>query len=66
MNEKISNERVKMEQETWIEEEISKVYWAFADDLSDGSGERLNDYLNGPFKENLEKILWEDYQAYGK
>ena len=59
-----AGDRVANEQEHWIDEEISKVYWAFADDLSDGSGEKLNDYLNGHFKTTLQSILWEDYQAY--
>tara|TARA_Y100000310_G_C20386409_1_gene670641 strand:- start:152 stop:379 length:228 start_codon:yes stop_codon:yes gene_type:complete len=61
-----ANARVAEEQEQWIDEEISKVYWAFADDISDGSGERLNDYLNGPFKTELQTILREEYEAYGK
>ena len=30
-----AGDRVANEQEQWIDEEISKVYWAFADDLSD-------------------------------
>ena len=61
-----ADDRVRGEQEQWVDEEISKVYWAFADDLSDGQGEKLNDYLNGPFKTELQKLLWEDYESYGK
>ena len=57
--------QVREEQMRWINGEISKVYWAFADDLSDGSGELLNDYLEGEFKKKLEQILWDDYKAYG-
>ena len=59
-------EKVRAEQEQWIDDEISKVYWAFADDIGDESSEQLNEYLNGPFKVRLQSILWEDYKAYGE
>jgi len=64
MNEDTKHDYIKEEQESWIDGEISKVYWAFADDISDESGEQLDAYLNGPFKEKLQSILWEDYKAY--
>ena len=56
--------KVRAEQEQWIDDEISKVYWAFADGIGDESSEQLNEYLNGPFKVRLQSILWEDYKAY--
>ena len=58
------NKEIKSEHKMWVDESISKFYWDFADELSDESGERLNDLLNGEFKEKVLKILEEEYKSY--
>ena len=53
------------EQEQWVDENISKVYWEFRDTLSDVSGEKMDEFLNGRFKMEMMKILWEEHKAFG-
>ena len=50
------NKEIKSEHKMWVDESISKFYWDFADELSDESGERLDNLLNGEFKEKVLKI----------
>jgi hypothetical protein len=59
------DEDVLNEQEKWVDESISKVYWEFRDNLSDTSGERMDEFLNGRFKMEMMKILWEEHKAFG-
>lgn len=59
------DELVLNEQEMWVDKNISKVYWEFRDSLSDVSGERLDEFLNGRFKKEMMQILWEEHKAFG-
>ena len=59
-----NDETVLAEHETWVDEEISKMYWVFRDTLSDTSGEIMDEYLNSEFKMRMMKILWEEYKAF--
>ena len=56
---------VKSEHKMWVDESLSKFYWDFADDLSDTSSERVNELLNGEFKEKMLEILMDDWKSYG-
>ena len=60
-----SDEDVLSEQEQWVDGSISKVYWEFRDTLSDTSSERMDEFLNGRFKMEMMKILWEEHKAFG-
>lgn len=60
-----AQENFLSDSEVWVDEEISKVYWAFRDDISDVSGERLDAFLNGTFKKELMEILWEENKYFG-
>lgn len=53
------------ESESWVDDNISKVYWEFRDNLSDVSGERLDEFLNGRFKKEMMEILWEENKNFG-
>ena len=59
-----NDETVLAEHESWVDENISKVYWNFRDTLSDESGEQMDEYLNSEFKMRMMKILWEEYKAF--
>ena len=59
------DELVLNEQEMWVDENISKVYWEFRDTLSDVSGERMDEFLNGRFKKEMMQILWEEHKNFG-
>ena len=52
------------ESESWVDDNISKVYWNFRDELSDTSSEVMDEYLNSEFKMRMMKILWEEYKAF--
>ena len=60
-----ADEDVLNEQEQWVDENISKVYWEFRDTLSDVSGERMDEFLNGRFKKEMMQILWEEHKNFG-
>jgi hypothetical protein len=53
------------EHESWVDDNISKVYWDFADTLSETSSEKMDEFLNGTFKMKMMKILWEEHKAFG-
>ena len=55
------DEDVLAEHESWVDDNISKVYWNFRDELSDTSSEVMDEYLNSEFKMRMMKILWEEY-----
>jgi len=59
------DEEVLSEHENWVDGEVSKVYWEFRDSLSDVSGEKMDEFLNGRFKKEMMKILWEEYKCFG-
>ena len=59
------DEDVLAEDESWVDDNISKIYWEFRDNLSDVSGERLDEFLNGRFKKEMMKILWEENKNFG-
>ena len=59
------DEDVIHEQAQWVDESISKVYWEFRDNLSDASGERLDEFLQSRFKKEMMQILWEEHKAFG-
>ena len=48
----------------WVDGEISKFYWEFADDLSEHGSERMDKFLNGELKEKMLEILMDDYKAW--
>ena len=56
------DEDVLAEHESWVDDNISKVYWNFRDELSDTSSEVMDEYLNSEFKMRMMKILWEEYK----
>ena len=58
------DESVLGEHEAWVDENISKIYWNFRDELSDTSGEIMDEYLNSEFKMRMMKILWEEYKTF--
>ena len=60
-----AQENFLSDSEVWVDEEISKVYWNFRDDISDVSGERLDNFLNGTFKKELMEMLWEENKHFG-
>ena len=51
---------IDKETSAWVDEAISKFYWDFADDLSDSNSEKLNELLNGEFRDKLLKLLKEE------
>ena len=57
------DEDVLAEHEAWVDDNISKIYSNFRDELSDTSGEIMDEYLNSEFKMRMMKILWEEYKA---
>ena len=58
------DEDVLAEHEAWVDDNISKIYWNFRDELSDTSGEIMDEYLSSEFKMRMMKILWEEYKAF--
>ena len=59
------DEDVLSEHESWVDDNISKVYWEFADTLSETSSEKMDQFLNGKFKKEMMQILWEEHKAFG-
>ena len=59
------DEDVLAEHESWVDDNISKVYWEFADTLSETSSEKMDEFLNSEFKMKMMKILWEEHKAFG-